>query len=220
MLMIDGNPSTGELSISPDEALLILKVANIHNDAGLYGARSAQHLYEKELAARKIITFCGDLDGMLGGGVATGQITEFCGVPAVGKTQLGIQLAIDVQIPAAFGGLAASAVYIDTEGSFMVERIVEIADACIRHLKKLAINNGTAAQKEALAVTQMLPSFIADHPEVKLIVVDSIAFHFRQDFQDMAQRTRVLAEMAQKLMHLAEEKDLAATAGPMQPQAE
>ncbi len=42
------------------------------------GARSAQHLYEKELAARKIITFCGDLDGMLGGGVATGQITEFC----------------------------------------------------------------------------------------------------------------------------------------------
>ncbi|DBA87454.1 TPA: hypothetical protein ACH3X1_004493 [Trebouxia sp. C0004] len=124
----------------------------------------------------------------------------------------------------------------DTEGSFMVERVVEIADACIRHLNKLAINNGTAAQKEAaskvsrdgmlanihffrvrdyteqasmLAVTQMLPSFIAKHPEVKLIVIDSIAFHFRQDFQDMAQRTRVLAEMAQKLMHLAEETDLA-----------
>ena len=39
----------------------------------------------------------------------------------------------------------------DTEGSFMVERVVEIADACIRHLKKLAINNGTAAQKEAVS---------------------------------------------------------------------
>lgn len=45
--------------------------------------------------------------------------------------------------------------------------------------------------------------------QVKLIVIDSIAFHFRQDFQDMAQRTRVLAEMAQKLMQLAEDKDLA-----------
>ena len=33
----------------------------------------------------------------------------------------------------------------------MVERVVEIADACIRHLKKLAINNGTAAQKEAVS---------------------------------------------------------------------
>ena len=42
------------------------------------GTKSAQQLYEKELNARKIITFCGDLDGMLGGGVATGQITEFC----------------------------------------------------------------------------------------------------------------------------------------------
>jgi len=45
--------------------------------------------------------------------------------------------------------------------------------------------------------------------QVKLIIIDSIAFHFRQDFHDMAQRTRVLAEMAQKLMHLAEERDLA-----------
>lgn len=45
--------------------------------------------------------------------------------------------------------------------------------------------------------------------QVKIIIIDSIAFHFRQDFQDMAQRTRVLAEMAQNLMHLAEDKDLA-----------
>lgn len=223
---------SSELGIGPDDALLILKVADVHKTSGLLGAKSAHELYEKELNARKIITFCGDLDGMLGGGVATGQITEFCGVPAVGKTQLGIQLAVDVQMPAAFGGLGAAAVYIDTEGSFMVERVVEITDACIRHLKKLG-NSGTAAQKDAagqlsrdqmlanihyfrvrdyteqLAVTQMLPSFVTNHPQVKLIVIDSIAFHFRQDFQDMAQRTRVLAEMAQKLMHLAEEKDLA-----------
>ena len=45
--------------------------------------------------------------------------------------------------------------------------------------------------------------------QVKIIIIDSIAFHFRQDFQDMAQRTRVLAEMAQNLMHLAEDRDLA-----------
>lgn len=44
----------------------------------------------------------------------------------------------------------------DTEGSFMVERVVEIADACIRHLKKLANNNGTAAQKDAVS-THLTP---------------------------------------------------------------
>lgn len=32
----------------------------------------------------------------------------------------------------------------------MVERVVEIADACLRHLNKLG-KNGTAAQKEAVS---------------------------------------------------------------------
>ena len=32
----------------------------------------------------------------------------------------------------------------------MVERVVEIAEACIRHLKKLG-NNGTSAQKDAVS---------------------------------------------------------------------
>jgi hypothetical protein len=44
---------------------------------------------------------------------------------------------------------------------------------------------------------------------VKLIVIDSITFNFRQDFEDMAGRTRLLAEMGQKLAKIAEEHDLA-----------
>ena len=42
------------------------------------GAQTAAQLFQKESAARKIITFCGSLDEILGGGVATSQITEFC----------------------------------------------------------------------------------------------------------------------------------------------
>lgn len=30
---------------------------------------------------RHIITFCHDMDQMLGGGVAVGEVTEFCGAP-------------------------------------------------------------------------------------------------------------------------------------------
>jgi len=40
-------------------------------------------------------------------------------------------------------------------------------------------------------------------------VVDSITFQFRQGFHDMAQRTRLLAQMAQQLMQLAEARHLA-----------
>lgn len=61
-----------------------------------------------------------------------GQITEFCGVPGVGKTQLGIQLCVDVQLPECFGGAAGEAVYIDTEGSFMVERAADMADGIVK----------------------------------------------------------------------------------------
>ena len=45
--------------------------------------------------------------------------------------------------------------------------------------------------------------------QVKLIVFDSITFLFRQDFEDMAGRTRLLANMAQKLMAVAENYDVA-----------
>jgi len=47
-----------------------------------------------------------------GGGVPLGRITEMCGPPGIGKTQLSIQLAVDVSIPALFGGLGKQAVYI------------------------------------------------------------------------------------------------------------
>lgn len=36
-----------------------------------------------------IKTMCKELDEMLDGGVQRGMITEFCGVPGIGKTQIG-----------------------------------------------------------------------------------------------------------------------------------
>jgi RAD51-like protein 2 len=76
-------------------------------------------------------------------------VTEFSGVPGIGKTQLGLQLACDVQIPEGFGGVGGTAIYIDTglcsllslshsiEGSFVVERALEIATNLSAHLQGL-----------------------------------------------------------------------------------
>ena len=52
-------------------------------------ATSAADALKAEQAARRVITFCADLDMLLDGGVCCGRVTEFCGVPGVGKTQLG-----------------------------------------------------------------------------------------------------------------------------------
>eukprot|EP00887_Chlorella_sp_A99_P003080 scaffold9.g3080.t1 len=273
-----------EAQLGREEALGVLKLALPAGAATALppGARSARDL--------RVITFCHELDAILGGGVCPGQVTEFCGVPGVGKTQLGMQLALDVGIPASFGGTEGEAVYIDTEGSFMVDRCTQMADAMVANrkgdpsriaaasaLSREALLGGIhyfrardhieqvgsagraggqacgaggqveerkdhrrfafmykspsqpAAEAEYAVVAEgQLPAFLGAHPRIKLIVLDSVTFHYRrgeghahvqwewvggrkggQDIEDMGQRTRQLAQMAQQLMQLAGTRSVA-----------
>lgn len=86
-----------EIGISKEEALEVLQVVRqeCHEDAARTAARSgasrkftALELLEEEQAQGFIITFCSALDNILGGGVQLTKITEVCGAPGVGKTQL------------------------------------------------------------------------------------------------------------------------------------
>lgn len=63
------------------------------------------------------------------GGISLGKITEVCGAAGVGKTQLCMQLCISIQLPTELGGMAAKAIYVDTEGSFVRSRLVEMTRA-------------------------------------------------------------------------------------------
>lgn len=188
-------------------------------------------LNEEKLLGR-ITTSCSELDDILGGGISCKEVTEIGGVPGIGKTQLGIQLAVNVQIPMDYGGLQGKAVYIDTEGSFMVERALQIAEACLedmreyhgflkRDLQACQVNMQpkdflenifyfrVCSYTEQIAVVNYLEKFISEHKDVKVVIIDSITFHFRQDFDDMALRTRLLGGMALKLMKLAKKFTLA-----------
>ena len=55
-----------------------------------------------------------------------------------------MQLCVDVQIPEAFGGLGGEAVYIDTEGSMIVDRLADIASAAVHHCQQLALAQGVS----------------------------------------------------------------------------
>eukprot|EP00878_Enallax_costatus_P036706 GHUV01041248.1.p1 GENE.GHUV01041248.1~~GHUV01041248.1.p1 ORF type:complete len:359 (+),score=139.27 GHUV01041248.1:184-1260(+) len=181
------------------------------------------------------------LDALLGGGgVACGTVTEFFGVPGVGKTQVGMQLAVNAQIPAALGGLGAMAICIDTEGSFMTDRLIDMASAAVKGMQQQAAAAAAgqeparqaalqqAAQAytvdsilrnilyfrvqhyaEQLAVTRVLDLVLQQHEQVALLVIDSVTFHFRQDFPDAAQRQRLMTRMAQQLAALAEKRNIA-----------
>ena len=159
---------------------------------------------------------------------------------APGKSQLAIQLAMDVGIPPYLGGVDGEAVYIDSEGSFMPQRAKEIAEGLASHITSLSrrkgysgsdIDSGSAGGAltaeslmrgvhvfrvfdyvEQLAVLSFLPSFLACHPRVRLVVLDSVAFHFRRGFDDFSVRSRLLAGMAQQLIAIARSHRLAVVA--------
>ena len=56
---------------------------------------------------------------------------------------------------------------------------------------------------EQLAIINHFPAYIDANPNAKIIIIDSIAFHFRQDIQNTATRSRVLSGLAQLLNELA-----------------
>merc|ERR1719352_1512253 len=75
-----------------------------------------------------ITTGCAALNGLLSGGIETGQITEVFGEFRCGKTQLCHTLCVSCQLPIDRGGAESKALYIDTEGTFRPERLVAIAE--------------------------------------------------------------------------------------------
>lgn len=59
---------------------------------------------------------------------------------------ISLQLAVDAHIPEHLGGLDGEVVYIDTEGSFIVERMVDIATATVEHCHQIG-NQGSNGKK-------------------------------------------------------------------------
>ncbi|XP_062967856.1 DNA repair protein RAD51 homolog 3 isoform X4 [Cynocephalus volans] len=242
LLEVKPSELSKEVGISKEEALETLQIIRrecLTNKPRYAGTSesgkkcTALELLEQEHSQGFIITFCSALDNILGGGVPLMKTTEICGAPGVGKTQICMQLAVDVQIPECFGGVAGEAVFIDTEGSFMVDRVVDLATACIQHLHLTAGTHvGEEHQKaledftlenilshiyyfrchdytELLAQVYLLPDLLSEHSKVRLVIVDGIAFPFRHDLDDLSLRTRLLNGLAQQMISLANNHRLA-----------
>lgn len=62
---------------------------------------------------------------------------------------------------------------------------------------------------EQMEVLHSLPTYLQKTPESKLLVIDTIAFHFRHGFEDYAQRLRALDEVAVYLHNLATDFNIA-----------
>merc|ERR1719316_657267 len=88
---------------------------------------SAAEMLEMRKQMVKLETGCAALNGLLAGGIETGQITEIFGEFRCGKTQLCHTLCVTCQLPIDKGGAESKALYVDTKGTFRPERLVSIA---------------------------------------------------------------------------------------------
>ena len=176
---------------------------------------------------RSIVTFCRKIDQLLGGGIATGQLTELSGPPGVGKTQWALQLAVNARLPREFGGVAGEVAIIDSEGSIDAERCHALAVALVQHVKLGAqrrqqtipddwsvetVLKGIHVYRvyDQAAQTAALYS-LSSQTNLRLVLIDSIAFHYRAS-DDYSARTQHLIDMARFLTDLSAQKQLAVVA--------
>ncbi|XP_027131343.1 DNA repair protein RAD51 homolog 3, partial [Larimichthys crocea] len=234
LLHVDPPQLSREASLHQQEALEAVRREG--GGGGGAGAAAVESLTALELLQkedeelRSIVTFSSQLDAALGGGVQIGKTTEISGGPGAGKTQLCLQLAVDVQVPQCFGGVGGQVVYIDTEGGFLLQRVVDIAAAAVRHCsllveddeQRVAIDTFTVETVlsnmflvrchdyvELLAELHLLSDFLSNHPRVRLLVIDSVACPFRKHFDELSQRTRLLNGLALQLIAMATSHEIA-----------
>ena len=179
------------------------------------GFESGDELLERRAKVIKITTGSKAFDGVLGGGVETGGITECYGEFGSGKSSLAHQLAVTVQLPKEKGGCEGACVWIDTESTFRPERIKQIAEAngldTQGVLKNIKVARAFNSDHQMLLVEKVEELIKGDGVPVKLVIVDSLMAHFRADFTGrgtLADRQQKVNKHMHALLKLADTYNL------------
>jgi len=158
---------------------------------------TATVVYDRREKIGKIKTGSKNLDTLLGGGIETQAVTELHGAFGSGKTQIGFQLAINVQLPPEQGGLEGACIFLDAENTFRPGRIKQMADSEGLDSKKILENIFVARcynSDHQIVLTEKVGEMIKEK-NVKLVIVDSVTSNFRADYLGRG----TLAERQQKL---------------------
>lgn len=134
-----------------------------------------------------------------------------------------MQCCVNIQLPPENGGLSAAALYIDTEKNFRPERVLEMAEHKIKEIETLKGSLTPAMMSDKIhtlrcespkdlvnVLVDKVEIFIDQHPDIKLVIVDSIAHLFRYDYEGSAsEKDSQLSQIAIKLREIAHYKKVA-----------
>ena len=199
--------------ISPAVARRAIQAAREMLDLGFQdGLEYAQ----KRSNVSYISTGSKSFDELLGGrGIESRAITEAFGAYGSGKTQLGLTLAVRVQLPVEQGGANGKAVFIDTEGTFRPARIKQIVETlganADKALKNIFVARAFNSDHQMLLL-EKVTEMIKNGEPIKLLIIDSLTAHFRAEFAgrgQLADRQQKLNRYLHDLMKLAETYNIA-----------
>lgn len=196
-----------EAGLGDKTAAKIIKAAR---EALNIGFKTADTVWERRKSLARISTNSTDLDNLLGGGgIETGGLTEFYGEYRTGKTQIMHQLCVNVQLSKAEGGISGNALYIDSEGTFRPERLIQMSEAkgldYREVLKKVIYARAYSSDHQIMLVKDAMKIIIEKN--IKLIIVDSLISHFRAEFigrGTLANRQQLLNLHIHDLLRLSE----------------
>ncbi len=179
------------------------------------GFQDGLEFAKKREEVSHITTGSKELNDLLGGkGLETKAITEAFGAYGSGKTQIGLSLAVNVQLPLDKGGVEGKAVYIDTEGTFRPERIRQIAEAKGLNsesvLKNILVARAFNSDHQILLIDKV-GELIKNGEPIRLVIIDSLTAHFRAEFSgrgQLADRQQKLNRYLHNLMKMAEQFNL------------
>ena len=198
--------------ISPAVARKAIQAARTMLDLGFhdgveYAKRRSNVFY--------ITTGSGEFNNLLGGkGVESRAITEAFGAYGSGKTQVGLTLAVNVQLPIEKGGANGKAVFIDTEGTFRPARIKQIAESMEINPEKVLKNIFVARafnSDHQMLLLEKVTEMIKSGEPIKLLIIDSLTAHFRAEYAgrgQLADRQQKLNRYLHDIMKLAETHNL------------
>ncbi|KAK5107570.1 hypothetical protein LTR62_001013 [Meristemomyces frigidus] len=155
---------------------------------------------QPDLRTDTISTLDSGLDAALYGGIAVGELTEFVGESATGKTQFLLTLLLAVQLQPRRQG--KSALYISTEAPLQTSRLAQILETHPKLLELPPDQRPTLNRVQSTHVHDLeaqdhilryqVPVAIERH-DIGLLIVDSIAANYRPEF-DKGKVRRTAAE--------------------------
>ncbi len=136
-----------------------------------------------------------DFDEFLNGGYEKDIVTMIYGGPGTGKTNFALMATASVS-------KTKKVIFIDTEGSFSIDRFKQISDDFEKSLDNVFILCPTVFEEQKTAFSKLKK--LSDKNDIGLIVVDSIAMLYRLEIGKSKNVQKINRELGLQISYLSE----------------